>query len=98
MKVYPVRCGKYCISLILITVCLVFFVGVNLLTPETQANSKLNNRRIEVLVSRVDLSTIQETRPQQYQMYWSKASTLLQLAHQPCPIDTSDLGLITALY
>ncbi len=98
MKVYPVRCGRFCISLILITVCLVFFFGVNLLTSETQSNSKLNNRRIEVLVSRIDPNTIQETRPLQYQMYWSEASALLQLTQQPCPIYTSDLGLITALY
>ncbi len=98
MKVYPVRCGRFCISLILITVCLVFFLGVNLLTPETQANLKLDNRRIEVLNSRIDSSTIQETRPLQYQMYWSEASAWLQLTQQPCPIYTSDLGLITAKY
>lgn len=64
-----------------------------MLSPETQANSELDNRRIEVLVSRIDSSTIQETKPLQYQLYWSEASELLQLTQQPCPIYTSDLGL-----
>ena len=98
MEVNPVRCARYCVSLTLITVCLVFLLGVNLQTPETQANSKFDNRRIEVFISRIDSNTIQETRPQRYQIYWSEASKLLQLTQQPCPMYSPDVGLITALY